>query len=182
MQDAKSRTRPLGHCDSSCAQGWTERTIAALQESVSPQSVVGTPLAQADPKTRCSDEQNSRKASLRRKQSTRVERGRGRGFESSQSAPACRVDEEVALARVRGGDCAPSEKSSRPTPMQRVAKRYLPCGNSEEGVSRRRRVNTDAPWCRDTGRNGSHLLDRIQEARPSRASASRRLRGRLLPD
>ena len=48
--------------------------------------------------------------------------GRGRGFESSHSAPVARVHADVALGRVRGVDCAPSEKSSRPAPMQRVAK------------------------------------------------------------
>ena len=84
-----------------------------------------------------------------------LDMGRRRGFESSHSAPVARVHVEVALVRVRGVDCAPSEKSSRPAPMQRVAKRYLPCGNSEECVSRHRHVNTDAPWCRDTGHSAA---------------------------
>ena len=145
-------------------------------------SSLGTPTAPADTKTRSSHIQDSHKASLRRKRSTRLDRGRGREFESLHSAPAARVHAEAALERVRGVDCATSEKSSRPAPMQRVAKRYLPCGNRKECVSRHRHVNTDAPWCRETGHSGSHLLARIQAARPSRASASRRLRGRLLPD
>ena len=66
--------------------------------------------------------------------------------------------------------------------MQRVAQRDFPCGNSEQGISRHRHVDTDAPWCRDTGRSGLHLLYRIQVAYPSRSTAFRRLCGRLLPD
>jgi hypothetical protein len=124
-------------------------------------SSLGAPTAPADTKTRSSHIQDSHKASLRRKRSTRLDRGRGREFESLHSAPAARVHAEAALERVRGVDCAPSEKSSRPAPMQRVAKTCPALRQRRAGVSRHRHVNTDAPWCRDTGRSGSHLLDRI---------------------
>ena len=165
-----------------------QQTIAACAITCRSQSLstrrssLGTLTAPADTKTRSSHIQDSHKASLRRKRSTRLDRGRGREFESLHSAPAARVHAEAALERVRGVDCAPSEKSSRPAPMQRVAKTCPALRQRRAGVSRHRHVNTDAPWCRDTGRGGSHLLDRIQAAHPSRASASRRLGGRLLLD
>ena len=75
-----------------------------------------------------------------------------------------------------------SEPVSRHVLMQRVAKTCPALRQQRARRWRRRRVNTDAPYSPDTGGNSSHLLDRIPEARPSRASASRRLRGRLLLD